>query len=70
LLQFRTDILEALRGDSDTDVDSLDRSCGRFFGVSGRMEFGAEPDRVVARVGALSELDQRRVHSANIAIGW
>ena len=30
-------------GDSDTDVDSLDRSCGRFFGVSGRMEFSAEP---------------------------
>jgi hypothetical protein len=32
-----------LRGDSDTDVDSLDRSCGRFFGVSGRMEFRGEP---------------------------
>jgi hypothetical protein len=39
--------LEALRGDSDTDVDSLDRSCGRFFGVSGRMEFGAEPTQDV-----------------------
>jgi hypothetical protein len=27
------------------------------------------PDGVVARVGALSELGQRRVHSGNIAIG-
>jgi hypothetical protein len=39
--------LEALRGDSDTDVDSLDRSYGRFFGVSGRMEFRGEPTKDV-----------------------
>jgi hypothetical protein len=28
------------------------------------------PDGIIARVGALSELGQRRVHSGNIAIGW
>ena len=38
-----TEFLEALRGDSDTDVDSLDRSCGGFFCVSGWMELGGYP---------------------------
>jgi hypothetical protein len=39
-----------------------------FFGK--RLFSALGPNWVVARVGALSELGQRRVHSGNIAIGW